>query len=211
MSESAESLKQRIAGAFVILTLAIVFLPMIFDEPHDLKTVKVVPIPQQPEFEPVKPTPAKPTSPPKYVIEDAPKASVKAAPKASPVPASKQSSKPAEQEADPIKAKYEELKAVRETNSAVKPSPTSNQDLPVFKNVWVVQLGTFSNKNNAYGLRDRMRKSGMDGYAKAIKVKGKTVYRVFTGPFVNKLQAQKTKKKVDSKFRVKSILIFFDA
>src|SRR5690606_14387363 len=48
------------------------------------------------------------------------------------------------------------------------------RDLPVFRNVWMVQLGTFSNQQNAHALRDQLRKDGFDAHTKRVKV-GDTV------------------------------------
>ncbi|WP_231872202.1 SPOR domain-containing protein, partial [Oleiphilus sp. HI0128] len=83
--------------------------------------------------------------------------------------------------------------------------------LPVFKNIWMVQLGTFSKTENAYKLRDKLRADGFDGHTKEVLLGGKKAIRVFTGPFVKKREAEKTKKKLDQKYKVDSRLIFFDA
>ena len=94
---------------------------------------------------------------------------------------------------------------------AKKNSSPKVSHLPIFKKAWMVQLGTFSNRKNAFRLRDKLRKDGFDGHTKEVKLKGKTAIRVFTGPFVNKLEATKTKQRLDKKYKVDSRLIFFDA
>ena len=81
--------------------------------------------------------------------------------------------------------------------------------LPIFKNVWMVQVGTFSLEKNAYALRDKLRADGFDGHTKKIAADGnKVAIRVFTGPFVNRRDAEKIKKKLDQKNQVKSIILF---
>ena len=46
---------------------------------------------------------------------------------------------------------------------------------------------------------------------KDIEIKGKKAVRVFSGPFVNRNKAEKAKKKLDGKYNVKSLIIYFDA
>jgi DedD protein len=56
-----------------------------------------------------------------------------------------------------------------------------------------------------------LRKDGFGGHAKDIKINGKKAVRVFSGPFVNRSLAEKMKKKLDKKYKVKSLIIYFDA
>lgn len=43
-------LKQRIIGALVLIALAVIFVPMMFDEPHDERSVRSLDIPEEPPF-----------------------------------------------------------------------------------------------------------------------------------------------------------------
>lgn len=234
MSDSVEGLKQRLVGAFVILVLAVIFLPMVFDKSQQTNSAKVVPIPPKPDFQSV--TIKRPTKPELDRLEVDPAdnkvkpssehAAAKAkaalsATKTKPVPAAKsEASQPAKTAKKVVAAKSEPTKpvAVRPApakSSATKPSsakPASSvKHLPAFKNVWMVQLGTFSNKANAYKLRDKLRKDGFGVHTKAVTLNGKRSVRVFAGPFVSKREAAKIKKKLDAKFKVKSVVRFFEA
>lgn len=199
MSDSIEGLKQRLVGAFVILTLAIIFLPMIFDKPHVIGHSKIVPIPPKPEFQTL--TITKPDKPQFEVVEIEP------------------DSKQSEQASAPVPAAEPVQKAANTQNPAKKAAveksaPTSKtavSHMDAFKDVWMVQLGTFSNTENAYRLRDRLRNDGFDGHTREVLIKGKKSVRVFSGPFVNKREAEKTKRKLDAKYKVKSLVLFFDA
>ena len=51
MSETIDGLKQRLVGAFVILSLAVIFLPMIFDNPHEVKKVMIIEVPPKHDFQ----------------------------------------------------------------------------------------------------------------------------------------------------------------
>lgn len=44
-----DGFKQRLIGAIVLVSLAVIFIPMIFEEPHQEKTTEVLQIPAQPE------------------------------------------------------------------------------------------------------------------------------------------------------------------
>lgn len=43
-------MKQRIIGALVLISLAVIFVPMMFDEPHDERAVRSLDIPEEPPF-----------------------------------------------------------------------------------------------------------------------------------------------------------------
>ncbi|MFW5824325.1 MAG: SPOR domain-containing protein [Marinobacter sp.] len=43
-------LKQRIIGALVLISLAVIFVPMMFDQPHDEREVRSLDIPEEPPF-----------------------------------------------------------------------------------------------------------------------------------------------------------------
>lgn len=237
MSETVDSLKQRLVGALVILSLAVIFLPMIFDKPHHNEDrATVVPVPPKPEFKtfeiakPVKPeykvleldgdsgkvreglqiVPAKPEESVVAKIVNAEIVSAK-----EDVTSSENSQSVTKESGDVSKPK---VKTPENTNKVSKPvevkrvaSKPKVSHLPAFKNVWMVQLGTFGNKTNAYRLRDQLRADGFDGHTKQVKLNGKTAIRVFTGPFVKKREAEKIKKRVDQKYKVDSRLIKFDA
>lgn len=197
---SIDGLKQRLVGAFVILSLAVIFLPMIFDKPHHAVTSEMVELPPKPTFKEVEVEPVEQPRFEKLVVD--------------PV-----DDKVKPQSAVTGSAKVEEPGDVGTVAQDKPVSPKQEKkletpkvaELPVFKNVWMVQLGTFGNASNAYALRDRLREDGFDGHTKKIKIKGKEAIRVFTGPFVNKREADRIKKRVDEKYKVESLLVHFDA
>jgi len=232
MSETIDGLKQRLVGAFVILSLAVIFLPMIFDKPHSVEKVTVEPVPSKPKFQKV--VIEKPSRP-KFKVLDVDKADnkVKKIDQIKSVPKLKSTVKAKAKLSAKGKSSVKEELVVNKSKVAKKTSPVKPvkkvvkarpkaknktsltkpkvSHLPIFKNIWMVQLGTFSKTKNAYALRDRLRKDGFDGHAKGIHIKGKKAVRVFSGPFVNRRDAEKTKKKLDKKYKVDSLIIFFDA
>jgi len=206
MSDTIDGLKQRLVGAFVILSLAIIFVPMVFDKPHTTPKSTIADVPARPDFEPVV---IKKTKQPEFKVVDVDPADNKV------------------KSVDQIKKKpLANAKVVVKKKPSTKKSQAASQKngaevatlskpkvshLPIFKNVWMVQLGTFSQAKNAYKLRDQLRADGFDGHTKEIKVKGKKAIRVFSGPFVNRQDARRIKKRLDTKYKVDSLVIFFDA
>lgn len=205
MSDSIDGLKQRLVGAFVILTLAIIFLPMIFDKPHVIGNSKIVAVPPKPDFKTVTINQARK---PQFeaLVEDPADKKVKLESKLNKpqVVAAVKTSSPAKVTSKPSPEKVSKSVQKKYSTPAVS-------TLPAFNNVWMVQLGTFGNSTNAYKLRDKLRQSGFDGHTRKVTIKGKSSIRVYSGPFVNKREAQKVKKKLDAKFNVESLVIFFEA
>jgi len=238
MSETVNSLKQRLVGAFVILSLAIIFLPMIFDKPHVEDKQFIMPIPAKPDFKSVEIL--KPVRPSYTVLEiDKKDNKVKKISKAyvddsnsKSINTSKGKSVAkqlvnSEKKTDKAKRAGKQVIAVSKASSSLKNQKSNSKTvkstqakvlaspkvahLPIFKNVWMVQLGTFGNAQNAYRLRDKLRRDGFDGHTKQVRVGNKKAIRVFTGPFVNKREAVKVKKRLDKKYKVESRILFFDA
>jgi len=215
MTDTVDTLKQRVVGAFVIISLAVIFLPMIFDEPHQQESNIIVPVPPRPSFQ-IKDI-DKPTKPVFQRLEF-----------------NLETQKVVEEMAE-SSSKQQDTESVKEITVKELESSNSNENdfadadipksaektkvnnspkvdhLPIFKNVWMVQLGTFSQTDNAYQLRDQLRKDGFDGHTKKVEFNGGTATRVFTGPFVDKSEAEKIKRKLDKKYKVDSRVMFFDA
>jgi len=207
MSDTIDGLKQRLVGAFVILSLAVIFLPMIFDNPHKVKNITVESVPPKPNFQNfVVEKPKRPTF--KVVDIDPADQKVK---KLAQITSNKTTTQETTKSKVTKKTKAVSVKSpVKVSKKSSRTKPTVSH-LPIFKNIWMVQLGTFSITKNAYELRDLLRKDGFDGHAKDIEIKGKKAVRVFSGPFVNRKEAEKVKKKLDKRYKVKSLIIFFDA
>jgi len=212
MTDTIDGLKQRLVGAFVILSLAIIFLPMIFDKPHDATRASIVAVPPKPDHSPVE---VKEPKKPQFERIDIDPADKRVKP-LSQIAASPDKSSGANapdkntSNAPASSAKNKESESSRVNSVKKSEDKPAVAHLPAFNNVWMVQLGTFSDSKNAYRLRDRLREDGFDGHTKAVQIDGKSAVRVFTGPFVNKRDAERVKKKVDDKYRVNSLLIFFD-
>jgi DedD protein len=216
MTDTVDTLKQRVVGAFVIISLAVIFLPMIFDEPHQQESNIIVAVPPRPSFQ-IKEI-GKPARPDfqrlefnleaQKVVEEEINISATSKHDFNTNAHATDEIIVIEPEAKKNSSKEEKLKSSEQPRANNSPKVSH---LPIFKNVWMVQLGTFSQTDNAYQLRDQLRKDGFDGHTKKVDLNGGNAIRVFTGPFVDKAEAEKIKIKLDKKYKVDSRVMFFDA
>jgi len=170
------TLKQRLAGAIVLISLGVIFIPMLLDgagmKEQERLEVRMPPKPRYdfprhieplPLPEPTKPEPAeKPVEKPKSV-EKAPEP-VKKVKKPAPEPVIVE--KPAQEAPETPMTSY------------------------------VVQVGSFSDKNNALALRDKLRKAGFPAFAENITAQGKTMVRIKVGPVLKKSEAEQMQNKL---------------
>lgn len=181
-------LKQRLVGAIVLVSLAVIFIPMILSgNKQAANSISGSNIPEKPQGE--------------FVSRIIPldKQAPEPAPLKAPVVSEPEPVKPADKVKiykAPTVAKVEQQKtAPKVTKPAPKPAPEPAPK-PAAKapskptSGWVAQVGSFSSKSNAYGLRDTLRKKGLSSsFVDSIKTDGKTTYRVRLGPESSKDKA----------------------
>lgn len=181
-------LKQRIVGAIVLVSLAVIFIPMILTGSKDTgNSPAETNIPEKPERDFVSriipldrqaPQPAPLLAEPPAAV---PTPSKTPAPEAAaPSPGTAASEPPA---VTPAPAE-----------PAVNTVPQAAPAPVVAKTVsaWVVQVGVFSSKDNAYALRDKLRKQGFDAFVDPQHEGDTTAYRVRVGPEVKRESAEAT-------------------
>lgn len=161
-----DGLKKRLIGAAVLASLAVIFVPMLFEEAPPGPPA-IPPLPGKPpvtdfasqmlrdtvpEVTPLAPEEVKVAEP------------VKAPAKAAAEPASPPARKPE-----------------RSKPTTPKPGPTA----------WVVQVGSFSNRDNARKLVSRLRDADLPTPdPELVTVNGKRFYRVRVGPVVERARAE---------------------
>ncbi len=167
-------LKQRLVGAIVLVSLAVIFIPMILsgDDPA-ANRFAATKIPEKPQRDFIS----------RIIPLD------KQAPEPAPLK-TPPSSKPKQAEPDKTVKIYKAptVAKVEQPKPAAKPKPVAKSE-PKPKAGWVAQVGSFGSKNNAYGLRDKLRDKGFTSFVDSIKKNGKTTYRVRIGPEAQKTEA----------------------
>ena len=124
-----QQLKQRLTGAIVIVSLAVIFIPVILEGPRDEWTPRDHTIPEPPELDytapPELPLPAAPAAPP---VADAGDTPIAAPPAVVPPP-------PPPPEPEPAPP-------------APEPPPASAPAAATLASGWYVQIGSFSQQAN---------------------------------------------------------------
>ena len=188
--------KHRIVGAIVLVTMGVIFIPMLLsghrdDVFHDENVI-----------------PAKPT-----VLEN-----IKTFELENPIP------EPSSQaiKRTPVDKHTRKTDEKNQVTNETEPEKVPEKTYPVAKaapeaprktiskpaeKAWAVQVGSFSNRDNAIRLRDKLRKKGYPAFVEKITGKNQDVYRVRIGPEVRREKAEKIQKEVSAKLDLKSYVV----
>lgn len=75
------------------------------------------------------------------------------------------------------------------------------------KAAWVVQMGSFKDKNNARRLTDRLRAAGFAAFTREVEAKKGTQMRVYVGPEFKQFAAVKLSSKIEHEMNLHGIVI----
>jgi DedD protein len=171
--------KHRIVGAIVLVALVVIFVPMILsgrEPPPELKGAREAPPRAEITESRMVVTPIADGAEPKESSEAAqvtPPAESKPAPEAEPVA------------------------PVEKPAVAKKPEPAPAKAAAVkIEDGWMVQVGTFSNTENAARLRDRLKSLGHSVHADSVTVGGKKAMRLRVGPFADRARADRAQAQI---------------
>ena len=184
-------IKQRIIGAIVLVSLGVIFIPMILSgrgeqsmplfgspippKPDNIVNIKVL------EFENI-PKPPEPQTEIRTPVDQY----------------NNKDDKPVVAPVKPV-AKEE----VKEKLPVVKPATNENKSLKA----WVVQVGSFSNRKNALALKEKLVKKGFRAFVERIIKHDETSYRVRVGPEVRRENAIKLQKQIAQKMNIKGLVM----
>ena len=218
-----DGLKQRIIGALVLISLAVIFVPMIFDEPHSQRKSTSITIPEEPPFpevdmpeEPsgdavgyevpsdtVAPAAGESAKAPGFRIIEDESVQATAEPEQSESPQAAPVKQP---EIAETQSPVEKPQAAPAEKASATPAEEKAEYTRTLEGAWVVQLGSFGNEGNARRLRDKVIEMGFGAHLQQFSSGDKTLTRVFSGPFVNRDDADEAKAKLDKKFGLKSLV-----
>lgn len=185
-----DQLKQRLVGAIVLVSLAVIFIPMILPGGGMGDSMNIREVPPEPDyrFPPPKSAPKAPPMSDAVIVpmgDSTPKTSV---------PEKKSVSKKA---SSPEKVTAEPAVSTSDEKPIVKPGQVS---------AWIVQVGSFTSASNAKALRDKLRKMGYSSFVEAVKVKQGMSYRVRVGPELTRTLADKLQKQLVKKAKLKGVV-----
>lgn len=195
-------LKQRIVGALVLVALAVIFVPMLFNREDNLRhvTVEAPPMPSFPSVPEVEVTPVNlPEPEPEPEPENVPPGTITASP-----------ASPAEVPA------ISEAAADATTRDTLSQSPAAEPDpapapaeprldpntLPVS---WSIQLASLSNRGSAEALQATLRQQGYNAYIRSVD----GMNRVFVGPLVERAEANRLRDQLQKQHKLDGFVVRF--
>ncbi len=198
-----EALKKRLLGAVVLLAIAAILWPLVFDSAEEIKLGAESKIPPRPEVQRWQPAEVPepdasgvgwPDS--KSTQQTTPKVAAAQTkikqPKSKPGAANQAAEEPAA-----VAAPVEEKSATKVAQQ------------PLFRPAWVVQVATLSNGDSAKRLVEKLRKRDYRAYSEVADLSGKQAYRVLIGPKFDKRKAISIKQAIDESEKVDSLVLNF--
>lgn len=187
-----QKLKQRLVGAVVLISLAVIFIPIILEGPDDQWSPASQGMPEPPKIDyraqielPPPDAGPSPRQVPAVVEPVAEEAAV-------PEPAAGESA------AEPVAA------APEPKPSAPAPEPAA----AIPAGAWLIQVGSFSLQPNARGLRDRLRQAGFEVFLQDKQTaSGEVTYRVLVGPLDDRATAEKLQQRLLREQQLKGLVI----
>ncbi len=216
-----QGLKQRLVGALVIVTLAVIFVPMLFDEQNPAIDVLDIDAPNPPELSnEVIEAPSRPVMLSSESIVDVDE--VNEDELIHPLIVEEDSSHD-----DSVEAVNDSENAVSQPvvtenvnepaddvsdndavelidDSRVDPPQLSAQNIP---KSWVVQLAAFKEKSNADDLVKKLQHAEFKAYLKPTT--SGEIFRVFVGPELTKEKANQLQKTLKQTFKLDGIVVNF--
>jgi len=180
MAELDKGLKQRMVGALVLVALAVIFLPMLFNRPDEQRQV-VVDAPVMPSM---------PAMPEQSVVPVE-------VPEPEPIPEPPQ---PPQAEAEPMAEPV-----VTAPPQAEPAKPVSHLDANSLPVSWSVQLASLSSRERAIELQQRLRAQGYNAYVRSVD----GMNRVFIGPVIERAEANRLRDQLNRQQKLNGFIVRF--
>ncbi|MBV1915108.1 MAG: SPOR domain-containing protein [Pseudomonadales bacterium] len=177
-------MKPRLVGAVIIVAVALVVLPLLFQNPvkyPDVPDFVIPPEPVMPKHVPVE-TPKEYARLKKRMGELAPKEAV---------------------DEQRIETPAEQKKLVTKPNRK-EPFELDQSGLPV---AWAVQLATFKEYDNAAALRDKLRGAGYNVYTRRISSSAGDKIQILVGPVLGEKKIKALRKKLHDRYELDGLVI----
>ncbi|MFF7706792.1 SPOR domain-containing protein [Pseudomonas sp. NPDC007930] len=210
--------KQRMVGALVLVALAVIFLPMLFSRPDEVRQVRVdapaaPPAPSMPQVkvEPVDVPVNQPVAQPQVPAQaasEAPAMPIANAPVQS-APAAKASAsaaKPSTPVPLPPPSAGAPVAGVPTAGKTAQPDPAAKLDTNGVPVSWAVQLASLSNRASADSLQGRLRTQGYNAYVRSADGKN----RVFVGPVIERAEAERLRDMLNRQQQMKGFVVRFE-
>lgn len=198
-----QQLKQRLVGAVVLVSLAVIFIPVILEGPGDEWPPRNHNIPQPPalDFRTGMELPLPEAT-------DAPAAGpASASPAVAPVPPAAEP----EPALTPVPEALAQAEPAPPATPAPPPAAPAGKAAAAPADGWYAQVGSFSQQANAEGLRARLVKAGYAAHLQQTATGKGSSYRVLVGPERTREAAEKLLQTLGRKQQLKGIVIELSA
>ena len=227
-----ERLKQRLVGAVVLVSLAVVFVPILFDLPHGVNRETPAPtiseVPERPQGQSGSSVSITLDLPRTQRLDaeverersvsdagvdggDVSSEATAADPASTATGAVSSASAPEPSEptasatrSDPSPARSEPAPVAG--NAADDPEQKQAMQAPATDG-WMVQLGSFAKSENALALRKRLRDSGYPAFVESGSSAQGAVSRVYVGPMPDRRQAKDSAAKLRREMALEGIVV----
>lgn len=193
-----DHLKQRLVGALVLLSAAVIFLPIVFDGRDQQTTYTDIQIPEEPVVTLDVEEPELDVAAFNEVKEQVEKERAAIAP---PEETLDQPVEVLEQPKEAAKAAKADIAAI--TAESKQPKVGVER----LAENYTVQLAAFSSKANAQKLHERLINKNYKAYIQKGTSGSKTVYRVFVGPQLRKNRAVLIADALNKEFKLKGMVV----
>lgn len=195
--------KQRIVGTVVLLALALIFLPIIFDGEGSYQAPVSSRIPETPIISMLpEPTQSRPV-----IVGNVETIEPEVAATASLI----------EEVTDLVEepsvaiATQEPASDVEITESA----PIFSREVPQLSDAglpqgWVVRLGSFSDSENASNLVTRLQEAGYKAYSRVMRSSQEPLTGVFVGPWLDRGQVNEYQQKLQEEFSLAGLVVRYE-
>lgn len=193
-----QQLKQRLVGAVVLVSLAVIFIPIILEGPRDELAPRSQNIPEPP--------PLDFSTDLQLPLPDTGDAADVAPVAASPAPSAGEAARQ-DSDAAPAAVGEAEPAAAPAPPAAQPPRPRQPPAPATLADGWYAQVGSFSQQANAAALRERLGKAGYSAHLQQADTGKGSSYRVLVGPETEREGAEKLLQKLARELQLKGIVI----
>ncbi len=190
--------KQRIVGTVVLLTLAFIFLPIVFDGQGSYEPAMTSRIPDSPQVS-ILPEPVQ--SRPIIIAETETEREAELA-------------SPASNDAAGAEVPVA-VEAAPESVGVTTSEPVFSREVPQLDRAglpqaWVVQLASFSDVENARNLLARLQSAGYKAYIRSVVGDQGGRSRVLVGPWVVRARADETQTELQAQFQLAGMVVAYE-
>lgn len=207
-----DGLKQRLIGAFVLLALAVIFIPVLFDRERMVPVDTRTQIPAAPYIEPVvieTPIPVVDAVPvEENEKEVANESSTGKRDSLTSDNLKKDDSKKDSSETREAPKGDEMYVPDEKVEVSLEPEPIG-VDAQGVPNSWVLQVASFKDKGHANEFRDKLIGANYSAYSRTVNTSKGNMTRVYVGPKIDKDILLREKVEIEKKYKVSTLLLKF--